>query len=75
MITDSSDIKDHARLLYPSLLTYNSTIGHSGRSIMGDYSPAVSDLITELYLLSKCDMVYGTPYSSLSTQAKILASV
>ena len=75
LITDCSDIKDRARLLYPSLLTYNSTIGHSGRSILGGYSPAVSDLITELYLLSKCDMIYGTPYSSLSTRAKILASV
>ena len=70
MVTDNSDLKTSAKAYYPSLITYNSSIGHSGVALLNDYSIEAADAIVELYLLAKCDKIFGTPGSTFSGLAE-----
>ncbi len=72
LVTDSIDLKISAKTIYPSLLTYNASIGHSGVALLNDYSIQAADSIIELYLLAKCDKIFGTPGSTFSGLASTI---
>ena len=71
-MTDNSDLKASAMTFYPSLITYNASIGHSGVVLLNDYSIEAADAIVELYLLAKCDKIFGTPGSTFSGLASTI---
>ena len=72
LVTDNSDLKTSAKAYYPSLITYNSSIGHSGVALLNEYSIQAADSIIELYLLAKCDKIFGTPGSTFSGLASTI---
>ena len=41
-------------------------------AVLTGYSDVAADTIVELYLLSRCDLIYGTPGSSFSSLSKVI---
>ena len=71
-MTDNIDLKKGLSLKYPYILTYNSTIGHSEKKLIQGYSQVAADSLIEMYLLSKCDIIVKTYYSSFGDTAKLI---
>ena len=57
---------------YPFILTYNSTIGHSQGVSLQKYSKVAADSLIEIYLLSKCDIIVKSEYSTFGDTAKLI---
>ena len=71
-MTDNIDLKKELSLKYPYILTYNSSIGHSEKELLRGYSKVAADSLIEMYLLSKCDIIVKTYYSSFGDTAKLI---
>ena len=71
-MTDNEDMKDYLPNQYGYIITYNSTIDHSDRISLRRYSRAAADSIIEMYLLSKCDIIVKTYYSSFGNTSQLI---
>ncbi len=72
MVTDNVKLKKQLSSKYPFILTYNSTIGHSEKVAMKEYSQVAADSLIEMYLLSKCDIIVKTYYSTFGAVASLI---
>ena len=72
LVTNNVEIKQVMSSKYPYILTYNSTIGHSEKKLIQGYSQVAADSLIEMYLLSKCDIIVKTYYSSFGDTAKLI---
>ena len=72
LVTDNPRLKQKLYENYSIIRIYDSTIGHSGGELLKRNSRVAIDAIVELYLLSKCDIIFGTPYSTYSSFANVL---
>ena len=71
-MTDNVDIKQFMSSKYPFILAYNSSIGHSEKESIQRYSQVAADSLIEMYLLSKCNIIVKTHYSSFGGMAKLI---
>ena len=71
-MTNNEDIKDYLSSKYSYITTYNSTIDHSDRISINGYTQAAADSIIEMYLLSKCDIIVKTLYSSFGNTSQLI---
>ena len=71
-MTDNIEVKQHLSNKYSYILIYNSTIGHSEKESIQRYSQVAADSLIEMYLLSKCDIIVKTYYSSFGDTAKLI---
>ena len=72
LVTDNVEIKQVMSSKYPYILTYNSSIGHSEKESIQRYSQVAADSLIEMYLLSRCDIIVKTHYSSFGGMAKLI---
>ena len=71
-MTDNAQIKHDLSSKYPYILTFNSSIGHSEKELLHGYSKVAADSLIEMYLLSKCDIIVKTYYSSFGDTAQLI---
>ena len=71
-MTNNKDRKDSLSNKYTYIITYNSTIDRSDRISLNGYSQAAADSIIEMYLLSKCDIIVKTLYSSFGNTSQLI---
>lgn len=57
---------------YSYIITYNSTIGHSEKESIRKYSQVAVDSLIEMYLLSRCDIIVKTYYSTFGDTSKLI---
>ncbi len=72
LVTDNKDIKDYLSSKYTYIVIYNSTIDHSDRISLNEYSQVAADSIIEMYLFSKCDIIVKTLHSSFGNTSQLI---
>ncbi len=65
-------MKDYLSNKYAYIITYNSIINHSDRISINGYTQTAADSIIEMYLLSKCDIIVKTLYSSFGNASQLI---
>lgn len=74
LVSDNPELKKELSQKYRYIITYNSTIGHSEHVAQYGYTKIAADCLVEIYLLSKCDIIIKTQYSTFGDVSKIIGN-